>query len=715
MKFIHGLALAVCGTQLISTAIAKDIVRKDTTKLPQVVVTALRYPEKIYEVPLAISKIEKKEIQNSIGNGFDKVLDGIPGILAQTRSGTPDMKLTIRGFGARGAGDRSNSGTSRSIKVILDGIPETEPDGRTSFDNIDMAFADNIEVLRSNAASVYGNSAAGVVAISTFPSADKDFIQINALGGAWGMRKIAVTAFDKKEYGGIVGNFSGTTFDGYRQNSDGEKYTVNLGFKGAISDKTFLSTVLTGGYNLYHIPGPLTLDQFNSDPTAANATYLKREERRKNHTLRLGLNVEHLYDEHNSISATIFANPKYLQRSERNTFRDFTRYHIGGAVSYKNELKINDNFKNIAIAGIDEAYQDGAILFYNLTATSGRGTLKENKSEGANNLGGFIQDELIINDKWSVLLGLRWDEISYYSASYFVEGETELPPYEAKHYSHITPKAALSYRFTDKNMVYASVGGGIEVPAGNETSPNADYPNLQINPLLEPIISTTYELGTKNIIEYDELILSSLRYEAALYYIDVKNELVPYSEGKFYMSAGKTQRLGAEFGVGTELFSSLQFNASLTYMSSQYSEYLVDLGQTDTLKVGQILNYKDNKMAGVPDMYYNVSLRYVAKDFHGLFAEISAQGVGKYFADDANKFEVPSYNIINMSFGMEDYFKINSYTGIRLYVNLNNLTDQKYAASSFINPSMDKATKQAMYLESGLPRNLSLGMSLKFD
>ena len=181
------------------------------------------------------------------------------------------------------------------------------------------------------------------------------------------------------------------------------------------------------------------------------------------------------------------------------------------------------------------------------------------------------------------------------------------------------------------------------------------------------------------------------------------------------MSAGKTQRLGAEFGVGTELFNSLQFNASLTYMSSKYSEYLVDLGQTDTSKVGQTLNYKDNKMAGVPDMYYNVSLRYVAKDFHGLFAEISALGVGKYFADDANKYEVPSYNIINMSFGMEEYLQLNSYTGIRLFVNLNNLTDEKYAASSFINPSMDKATKQAMYLESGLPRNLSLGMSLKFD
>ena len=47
----------------------------------------------------------------------------IPGVIAQSRYGTSDVRLIIRGFGARGAGDRSNSGTSRGIRVLLDGFP----------------------------------------------------------------------------------------------------------------------------------------------------------------------------------------------------------------------------------------------------------------------------------------------------------------------------------------------------------------------------------------------------------------------------------------------------------------------------------------------------------------------------------------------------------------------------------------------------------------
>jgi iron complex outermembrane recepter protein len=53
----------------------------------------------------------------------------------------------IRGFGARGAGDRSNAGTSRGIRVIVDGVPETELDGGTSFDGIDLASAEHMEIV----------------------------------------------------------------------------------------------------------------------------------------------------------------------------------------------------------------------------------------------------------------------------------------------------------------------------------------------------------------------------------------------------------------------------------------------------------------------------------------------------------------------------------------------------------------------------------------
>ena len=102
----------------------------DTIKvqLTPVTVTATRYPENILEIPYAVSILTKEQLLNSMGYGFDEVLQTVPGVLAQSRSGNQDIRIVIRGFGARGAGDRSNSGTSRGIRIMMDGIPETEPD-----------------------------------------------------------------------------------------------------------------------------------------------------------------------------------------------------------------------------------------------------------------------------------------------------------------------------------------------------------------------------------------------------------------------------------------------------------------------------------------------------------------------------------------------------------------------------------------------------------
>ena len=69
-------------------------------------------------------------------------------------------------------------------------------------------------------------------------------------------------------------------------------------------------------------------------------------------------------------------------RSERGTFRDFTRYHGGMNAAYNRQDVVSPTFTNRLTAGIDQAYQDGAVLFYSLSATNTRGTTLR-KSPGA--------------------------------------------------------------------------------------------------------------------------------------------------------------------------------------------------------------------------------------------------------------------------------------------------------------------------------------------
>ncbi|HEV3050054.1 MAG TPA: Plug domain-containing protein, partial [Longimicrobium sp.] len=130
---------------------------RDTTtlntvvRLPEVTVTATRAPARILDVPLAVTVVRREELRGAQGNRVDQALRTVPGVLAQTRTGGVDLRIAIRGFGARGAGDRSNAGTTRGIRILQDGVPETEPDGRTAMDLIDLGAVEEMEVVRSNA------------------------------------------------------------------------------------------------------------------------------------------------------------------------------------------------------------------------------------------------------------------------------------------------------------------------------------------------------------------------------------------------------------------------------------------------------------------------------------------------------------------------------------------------------------------------------------
>src|SRR5574341_201205 len=197
-------------------------------QLQQITIMALRYPEQIVKVPLAISVLSSENLQNTRGYGMDEALKYVPGVLAQSRAGNQDVRITIRGFGARGAGDRSNAGTSRGIRVLLDGAPETEPDGRTSFDLIDLSAAQKIEVIRSNASALWGNAAGGVINISSAPQFDSPFISPQALGGSFGLQKFGLQTGTTLGNGRLALALINTMFDGWRQNSASDRTLLNV-------------------------------------------------------------------------------------------------------------------------------------------------------------------------------------------------------------------------------------------------------------------------------------------------------------------------------------------------------------------------------------------------------------------------------------------------------------------------------------------------------
>lgn len=688
-----------------------------------IVVTSTRSRENILETPLAITVVPKNVMQSQRGFGMDEALTLVPGVLAQSRSGNTDVRIQVRGFGARGAGERSNAGTSRGIRFYQDGIPETEPDGRTSFDIINMTHASSIEVLRSNSSALWGNASGGVVFISTVPDMNTPFIEFGGGVGSFGFNKVQLlTQARLSNEGQLYLSLVNQSTNGWRVHSKSDLTQGTIGIVTNIGERTKFNTFIAGAWNRYDIPGALTYRQYLADPQQGqndpgiyNPTYVGRDEFRDNTSVRIGSTIDHNLGSGNGLSATAFVQSKYLRRSERNTWRDFTRYHLGGNVVYNNIMIFSDLASNKILLGTDVQYQDGAILFYNLDTTTstdghsvGRGTtLRDNKREGALNVGVFLQDEVIIRNV-SIVGGLRYDAITYYS-------ESRINPTlgASKTFSRITPKLGVTYRLSDIINLYASLGGGIEVPAANETDPPAvggEDTLLVLNPILKPIVSSTYEVGFKGISSSSDGFFKRFTYDVAGFYIDVLNDIIPYRNGRFYQTAGRSRRLGAEFGAALSSRHGLTLYTSLTMMNTEYLDYTIDSGYIDESKSGITVSYAGNDMAGIPTLFTTIRLRYDIPMVRGMFTEAEVRHVGSYFANDNNTIVVDGYTIVDAAFG-SDVTLIQDKLDIRLLTRVNNLTDATYMASAWINP--DNTTGGIPYIEPGLPLNIVGTVSLR--
>ncbi len=691
-----------------------DSARADSARwvLPAITVQAVRETRSLLDVPLAVTRLEPRQLYGMTGYGLDEALAQVPGVLAQSRYGGSDVRLVIRGFGARGAGDRSNAGTSRGIRVLLDGVPETEPDGRTAFDNVDLAAVTSVEVVRSNASALWGNAAGGVVSLSTLDETRPRAASVERTMGAYGLARLALRGSAPLGGGAVAVSLVHTAFDGWRAHSGASRWLATLSAATTVG-RTRLGAFAVVTRNRFRIPGPLTQAQVDSAPAQANATYAERDERRDNRLTRRALTLDHRLGARTSIGGMLFAGPKYLQRSERGTFRDFTRYHVGGNVVLRTTTRVAEGVTGTLLAGVDEAYQDGAILFYSLACdtlahTCGRGTtLRDNKREGANNLGVFVQQDLLVGARLGVVLGARYDAIQYLFNSFIT------PTLDARRtFGRLTPKLGLNYRLSPRHSVYASVGGGVEAPAGNETDPASTFGQdtvTGINPLLDPIRSTTYEVGTKHLVPVTGGgPVRALSYDLALYHTIVRNEIVPYRGGRFYFTAGKAQRTGAELGGSVYALGGLELRGALSWSRNRYVAYVVDsvhYGRAD-----HFADYGGNRIVGVPDVLYSGSAAYTLPGRLPLTLKLGVQGTSSYFVDDANVVKVRASGVANLTVGLENPLPVSAGLGLRGYVTVTNLFDRRYVASAFLNPDVVGGVPVAF--EPGLPRHVVVALSI---
>jgi iron complex outermembrane recepter protein len=657
-----------------------------TVSVEGVTVTATRAPEDALRVPAALSIIRADRLAVTRQISLDDALRRVPGVFTQSRGGAQDVRITIRGYGARGSGERSNAGSMRGIRVLTDGIPITEPDGRTSLELIDLGAAERVEVLRSNGSVLYGNAAGGVINVKSPVGLDHGTLEAQARAGSFRFhREQAVLGYTLGTSNGTVSAYT-SNFDGWRRHSGSSTTSIQNRLSSPINDHTRLGLLLDFVSNLKRYPGPLTQAQLDADPRQANPSFVSRDERRFNRVGRVGVTLDLEPSGSQTLSLASWVEPKALQRSERNRFRDFTRVHAGGSATWQLQTPVSDAWRVVWTAGGDEQFQDGAIQFYDLNPDGSRGTnLIANKREGANSAGAFAQVELRLGEDWSLRLAGRYDNLWYLS-----EDRIEPGLNATRHFTQVTPKASLARTF-GSHTLFAAVGGGVESPAFNEIDPPPPLDTLtSLNPFLEPMRSTSFELGAKGDLASETGRMGRLQYDLALYEIDVRNDIVPWNGGGYFYTAGKTRRRGAEVGLEWTPVSRLTLGGAVTASDNEYVEYANDLG-----------DYGGNQVAGLPRMFLDAEARLRLGG--GLSVAGNVRHVGRYFADDANVAAVKAYSVFG---AIVELVRPTPFGRLRAFVSGDNLTDERYVASVFINGVSQQ------YYEAGLPSNFVAGISL---
>lgn len=679
--------------------------RADTVVLPEVTVTATRVPARILDVPQAVTVVGREALRDVVGNRVDQALRGVPGVLAQSRTGGGDVRIVIRGFGARGAGDRSNAGTTRGIRFLQDGVPETEPDGRTALDLIDLAAVEEMEVVRSNASALWGNAAGGVVSVSSIPSFDRPFIQAQQQAGGFGLMRQVVRGGQRVGAARTYLSLTRTEQDGWRANSAGERTLVNAGLVAPIGGRTEVRLHAVAADNRYGIPGPLTRGALDDDPRQANATYAERRERRHNRVGRVSLHADHRAAGGLTLQGMVFAQPKHLIRSERGTYRDFDRDHVGGSLGGRWAHALAPGVAGGLSFGVDHARQSGAGIFWSLSDEGGQGDeLRSHQEENTTNLGVYAQEQLSLGDRVELVLGARWDDITY-----DVVDVLEPRLSDRRGFTRLSPKLGIVWRMTDAHSLYANVGGGVEAPAGNETDPVSTFGQdtlYGLNPLLNPIRSTTYEVGAKALRARRDGMVRAFSYDLALYWTEVRDEIVPYRGGRFYFSAGAVRRRGAELGVRVVTAPGLELDAALTGNDHRYTRYAVD--SVHYGRPGVVADFSGNRVVGVPNVHGTAALRWLPAR-RRVEMEVGVQWVDAFWADDANEVRVPSYALWSAELGLRPV-RIGRGLNLRGSLQVENLANREYVASAFLNP--DVVAGEPVAFEPGLPRHLVLSLSL---
>ena len=230
--YLFSFPLLISGQKKTSTS---------TITLNEVILKSIKTDKSRKILPLSLSFGDLKNQQTFYQKlSLQEYLISVPGLFTQNANNyAQDLRISLRGFGARAAFG------IRGIKIIVDGIPETTPDGQGQLDNLPLGILKNFEVLRGPSASLYGNASGGVIYLNTIDSLpDNQDIQFQYRIGDFGFKSYEINSSLKGEKTVAIIHLNRTLTNGFRFNSGFEQNIFNTKVNHIFSSKSTLQLQL---------------------------------------------------------------------------------------------------------------------------------------------------------------------------------------------------------------------------------------------------------------------------------------------------------------------------------------------------------------------------------------------------------------------------------------------------------------------------------------
>ena len=666
------------------------------------VVTAAPTTVSELDTPAAVSVVNGDEMRQAAPRvNLSESLGAVPGLQVQNRQNyAQDLQLSIRGFGSR-----STYGV-RGLRIYVDGIPATMPDGQGQTSNIDIGSVDTIEVLRGPFSALYGNSSGGVINVTSQTGTQPPTVEASSYYGSFGTWHYGMKATGAVGDGSHAGDVDYTvstnrfTTHGYRDHSGARKNLANARLGVRINDVSKLTLLLNSVDIKANDAGGLTADEWRDNPRQSprGDQYNTRKNTRQT---QAGLRYERQLSAQDDLSVMMYAGERettqfqsiprapQLKPSHAGGVIDLTRHYQGidTRLTHRGELLVPVTLT----AGLDyENMSERRKGYENFVMVNGapqygeQGALRRNERNLMWNVDPYLQTQWQLTDKLSLDAGVRYSSVWFDSNDYYITPGNGDDSGDASYHKWL-PAGSLKYALTDAWNVYLSAGRGFETPTINELSYRSDNQS-GLNFGLKPSTNDTVEIGSKTRI-------GNGLFTAALFQTNTDNEIVVDSSSggrTSYKNAGKTRRQGMELGLDQQFGESWRLKAAWTWLDATYRTNVCDDASCN-----------GNRIPGIARNMGYASFGYQPEQ--GWYAGSDIRYMSDIMANDENTAKAPSWTVVGLTTGYKwSYGKMD----MDLFGRVDNLFDREYVGSVIVNESNGR------YYEPAPGRNYGIGLNL---